>query len=107
MWKSIRKHFLLPSKLTNKLTKKEHPNEEFPDEQHCDEERSDEEWSSEGHSDEGHSDEELSDEESSVKRFRVLIVGPANAGKTTLLERLTESPAGAAIVTRNGQRVIA
>ena len=39
-------------------------------------------------------------------RFRVLILGPANAGKTTLLERLTESPAGAAIVTRNGRRVI-
>ena len=38
--------------------------------------------------------------------FRVLILGPANAGKTTLLERLTESPAGAAIVTRNGRRVI-
>ena len=42
----------------------------------------------------------------SYRRFRVLILGPANAGKTTLLERLTESPAGAAIVTRNGQRVI-
>ena len=40
------------------------------------------------------------------RRFRVLILGPANAGKTTLLERLTDSPAGAAIVTRNGQRVI-
>jgi hypothetical protein len=39
-------------------------------------------------------------------RFRVLILGPANAGKTTLLERLTQSPAGAAIVYRNGQRVI-
>ena len=39
-------------------------------------------------------------------RFRVLILGPANAGKTTLLERLTDSPAGAAIVTRNGRRVI-
>ncbi|KAF9507797.1 hypothetical protein BS47DRAFT_275224 [Hydnum rufescens UP504] len=39
------------------------------------------------------------------KRFRVLILGPANAGKTTLLERLTDSPAGAAIVTRNGKRV--
>jgi hypothetical protein len=39
-------------------------------------------------------------------RFRVLILGPANAGKTTLLERLTDSPAGAAIVTRNGKRVI-
>ena len=39
-------------------------------------------------------------------RFRVLILGPANAGKTTLLERLTDSPAGAAIMTRNGQRVI-
>ena len=40
------------------------------------------------------------------RRFRVLILGPANAGKTTLLERLTESPAGAAIVTRNGRHVI-
>ena len=40
------------------------------------------------------------------RRFRVLILGPANAGKTTLLERLTDSPAGAAIVTRDGQRVI-
>ncbi|KAF9520439.1 hypothetical protein BS47DRAFT_1387458 [Hydnum rufescens UP504] len=115
MWKSIRKHFQLPNKLINKPTKKEHPDEESPDEQqpdeqqpdeqHSDEERSDEEWSSEGHSDEGHSDEELSDEESSVKRFRVLILGPANAGKTTLLERLTDSPAGAAIVTRNGKLV--
>ncbi|KAF9504180.1 hypothetical protein BS47DRAFT_1322676 [Hydnum rufescens UP504] len=37
--------------------------------------------------------------------FRVLILGPANAGKTTLLERLTESPAGAAVVTQNGQRI--
>jgi GTPase SAR1 family protein len=42
----------------------------------------------------------------SDKRFRVLILGQANAGKTTLLERLTDSPAGAAIVTRNGKRVI-
>ncbi|KAF9506468.1 hypothetical protein BS47DRAFT_1333835 [Hydnum rufescens UP504] len=41
----------------------------------------------------------------SDKRFRVLILGPANAGKTTLLERLTDSPAGAAKVTRNGKRV--
>ncbi|KAF9505100.1 hypothetical protein BS47DRAFT_1354342 [Hydnum rufescens UP504] len=41
----------------------------------------------------------------SDKRFRVLILGPANAGKTTLLERLTDSPAGAATVTRNGKRV--
>jgi polynucleotide 5'-kinase involved in rRNA processing len=40
------------------------------------------------------------------RRFRVLILGPANAGKTTLLERLTDSPAGASIVTRNGTRVI-
>ncbi|KAF9507491.1 hypothetical protein BS47DRAFT_1333233 [Hydnum rufescens UP504] len=40
------------------------------------------------------------------RRFRVLILGPANAGKTTLLERLTDSPAGTAIVTRNGKRVI-
>jgi len=39
------------------------------------------------------------------RRFRVLILGPANAGKTTLLERLTDSPAGAAIVARNGKRV--
>jgi GTPase SAR1 family protein len=39
------------------------------------------------------------------RRLRVLILGPANAGKTTLLERLTESPAGTAIVTRNGKRV--
>ena len=39
-------------------------------------------------------------------RFRVLILGPTYAGKTTLLERLTESPAGAAIVTRNGRSVI-
>ncbi|KAF9507714.1 hypothetical protein BS47DRAFT_281392 [Hydnum rufescens UP504] len=44
-------------------------------------------------------------ENSSARRFRVLILGPANAGKTTLLERLTDSPAGAAIVTRNGKRV--
>jgi GTPase SAR1 family protein len=40
------------------------------------------------------------------RRFRVLILGPANAGKTTLLERLTDSPAGAAIVRRKGKRVI-
>ncbi|KAF9514197.1 hypothetical protein BS47DRAFT_1295295 [Hydnum rufescens UP504] len=40
------------------------------------------------------------------QRFRVLVLGPANAGKTTLLERLTDSPAGAAIVSRNGKRVI-
>ncbi|KAF9509619.1 hypothetical protein BS47DRAFT_1396668 [Hydnum rufescens UP504] len=40
-----------------------------------------------------------------TKRFRVLILGPANAGKTTLLERLTDSPAGASIVTRNGKRI--
>ncbi|KAF9509661.1 hypothetical protein BS47DRAFT_1348963, partial [Hydnum rufescens UP504] len=39
------------------------------------------------------------------RRFRVLILGPANAGKTTLLERLTDSPAGASIVTRNGKRI--
>ncbi|KAF9507558.1 hypothetical protein BS47DRAFT_289612 [Hydnum rufescens UP504] len=38
-------------------------------------------------------------------RFRVFILGPANSGKTTLLERLTDSPAGAAIVTRSGKRV--
>ncbi|KAF9510863.1 hypothetical protein BS47DRAFT_1347494 [Hydnum rufescens UP504] len=38
-------------------------------------------------------------------RFRVLILGPANAGKTTLLERLTDSPAGVAIVTRNRKRI--
>ncbi|KAF9514900.1 hypothetical protein BS47DRAFT_827996 [Hydnum rufescens UP504] len=41
-----------------------------------------------------------------VRRFRVLILGPANAGKTTLLERLTDSPAGASIVTRNGKRIM-
>ena len=40
------------------------------------------------------------------KRFRVLVLGPRNAGKTTLLERLSNSPAGSAIVTRNGQRVM-
>jgi hypothetical protein len=40
------------------------------------------------------------------KRFRVLVLGPANAGKTTLLERLSDSPAGAATVTRDGKRVI-
>ncbi|KAF9519593.1 hypothetical protein BS47DRAFT_1158118 [Hydnum rufescens UP504] len=39
------------------------------------------------------------------RRFRVLILGPANAGKTTLLERLTDSSAGAAMVTRNGKRI--
>ncbi|KAF9507251.1 hypothetical protein BS47DRAFT_1333382 [Hydnum rufescens UP504] len=39
------------------------------------------------------------------RRLRVLILGPANAGKTTLLERLTDSPAGAAIVTRKGKRI--
>jgi hypothetical protein len=38
-------------------------------------------------------------------RLRVLVIGPANAGKTTLLERLSDS-AGAAIVTRDGKRVI-
>ncbi|KAF9502711.1 hypothetical protein BS47DRAFT_1356843 [Hydnum rufescens UP504] len=36
-----------------------------------------------------------------TKCFRVLILGPANAGKTTLLKRLMDSPAGTAIVTRN------
>ncbi|KAF9520369.1 hypothetical protein BS47DRAFT_759121 [Hydnum rufescens UP504] len=40
-----------------------------------------------------------------ARRFRVLILGPANAGKTTLLERLTDSPTGAGIVTRNGRHV--
>ena len=40
------------------------------------------------------------------KRFRVLVLGPRNAGKTTLLERLSNGPAGSAIVTRNGQRVM-
>jgi len=44
-------------------------------------------------------------EEITQERLRVLILGPANAGKTTLLERLTESPAGAAIVTRNGRPI--
>ncbi|KAF9507790.1 hypothetical protein BS47DRAFT_1321037 [Hydnum rufescens UP504] len=39
------------------------------------------------------------------RRFRVLILGPANAGKTTLLERLTDCPAGASIVTRDGKRI--
>ncbi|KAF9511203.1 hypothetical protein BS47DRAFT_1395344 [Hydnum rufescens UP504] len=39
------------------------------------------------------------------KRFRVLVLGPANAGKTTLLERLSDSPAGAATVTRDGRRI--
>jgi hypothetical protein len=38
-------------------------------------------------------------------RFRVLVLGPANAGKTTLLERLSNSSAGQATVTRDGHRV--
>ncbi|KAF9504980.1 hypothetical protein BS47DRAFT_1354519, partial [Hydnum rufescens UP504] len=93
----------------------EGPNEEVSDEEVSDEEVSDEEVSDEGVSDEGVSDEGVSDEgvsdEDSVSlpdtnyRFRILILGPANAGKTTLLERLTDSPAGAAIVTRNGNRI--
>ena len=41
-----------------------------------------------------------------TRRFRVLIFGPRNAGKTTLLERLSNSPAGAAIITRHGERVM-
>jgi septin family protein len=40
------------------------------------------------------------------RRFRVLVLGPRNAGKTTLLERLSDSPVGSAIVIRNGQRVM-
>ncbi|KAF9505996.1 hypothetical protein BS47DRAFT_1353401 [Hydnum rufescens UP504] len=77
MWKSIRKHFKLPNKLTKKgFIKKAVPGEQVPDEQNR-----------------------------VTRRFRVLILGPANAGKTTLLERLTDSPAGASIVTRNGKRI--
>jgi hypothetical protein len=135
MWKSIRKHFKLPKKLTKKLTKKEVPNKDIPDEhvpdeqvpgkEVPDEEVPREEVTNEEVPDEqvpneevpGNEvpDEQVPDEESSdeqvpgkdrfTRRFRVLILGPANAGKTTLLERLTDSPAGAAIVTRNGKRV--
>ncbi|KAF9520045.1 hypothetical protein BS47DRAFT_1387663 [Hydnum rufescens UP504] len=77
MFKSIRKHF----KLAKKFTKKEVPDEEVPN-------------------------EELSNKDRvRNNRFRILILGPANAGKTTLLERLTNSSAGAAIVTRNGERI--
>ncbi|KAF9506069.1 hypothetical protein BS47DRAFT_1399828 [Hydnum rufescens UP504] len=76
MWTSIRKHVKHPKKLTKKV-----PDGEVPD-------------------------EEVPAEDRRIKRFRILILGPANAGKTTLLERLTDSPAGAAIVKRNGKRVI-
>ncbi|KAF9520024.1 hypothetical protein BS47DRAFT_1336318 [Hydnum rufescens UP504] len=48
---------------------------------------------------------EVPDGDRATRRFRVLVLGPANAGKTTLLERLTDSPAGEAIVTRNGKRI--
>ncbi|KAF9519451.1 hypothetical protein BS47DRAFT_1388264 [Hydnum rufescens UP504] len=131
MWKSIRKHVKLPKKLTKKFTKKEVPNEQvsdeqvpdtgvpdkevpdkgIPDKEVPDEEVPNEEVPDEEVPDEGLSDEELSDEELSNKdrvrnkRFRILILGPANAGKTTLLERLTDSPAGAAVVKRNGKRI--
>ncbi|KAF9504586.1 hypothetical protein BS47DRAFT_1355000 [Hydnum rufescens UP504] len=95
MWKSIRKHVKLPKKLTKKFTKKEVPDEEVPDEV-PDEEVPDEEVP----------DEALSNKDKiRNKRFRILILGPANAGKTTLLERLTDSPAGAAIVKRNRKRI--
>jgi len=38
-------------------------------------------------------------------RFRVLILGRANAGKTTILERLTGASAAEAQVWRDGQRL--
>ncbi|KIJ41352.1 hypothetical protein M422DRAFT_85328, partial [Sphaerobolus stellatus SS14] len=38
-------------------------------------------------------------------RFRVLILGRANAGKTTILERLTGASAGEAEIRRNGRRL--
>ena len=35
-------------------------------------------------------------------RFRILIIGRANAGKTTILERLTDSSEGEAKIYRRG-----
>ncbi|KAF9505330.1 hypothetical protein BS47DRAFT_1354043 [Hydnum rufescens UP504] len=85
MWKSIRKHVKLPKKLTKKPRRRS-PRRRSPDEEDP--------------------DEELSNKDRvRNKCFRILILGPANAGKTTLLERLTDSPAGAAIVKRNGKRI--
>ncbi|KAF9503468.1 hypothetical protein BS47DRAFT_1356164 [Hydnum rufescens UP504] len=132
MFKFLRKHFKHPNKLTKKgFIKKEVPDgpvhdEAVPDEEvpreevpnvpgeestdgevpdeEVPDEVSDEEVPDEV-SDEEDSDEEVSDEERVTRRFRVLILGPANAGKTTLLERLTDSPAGASIVTRDGKRI--
>jgi polynucleotide 5'-kinase involved in rRNA processing len=46
------------------------------------------------------------EERNKYDRFRVLVLGPRNAGKTTLLERLSNSPVGAARVTSNGRLVI-
>ncbi|KAF9509162.1 hypothetical protein BS47DRAFT_1349514 [Hydnum rufescens UP504] len=101
MLKSIRKHF----KLSKKFTLKEVPDEDVPDEDVPDEDVPHKEVPGKGVPDEEVPDEELSNKDRARNnRFRILILGPANAGKTTLLERLTDSPAGAAIVTRNGKR---
>ncbi|KAF9504843.1 hypothetical protein BS47DRAFT_1354671 [Hydnum rufescens UP504] len=81
MLKSIRKHLKLPKK----FTKKESPMKRSPTKK-------------------SPTKESPAKNRVRNKRFRILILGPANAGKTTLLERLTDSPAGAAIVRRNGKR---
>jgi polynucleotide 5'-kinase involved in rRNA processing len=48
----------------------------------------------------------IEEERNKPDRFRVLVLGPRNAGKTTLLERLSNSTADAARVTSNGRLVI-
>ncbi|KAF9516299.1 hypothetical protein BS47DRAFT_1483996 [Hydnum rufescens UP504] len=105
MWKSIREHFKLPKKPEKKVSDEQVPDEQVPDEQAPDEQVPDEQVPDEEVPDEEVTDKVPAKDRVRNNRFRILILGPANAGKTTLLERLTDSPAGAAIVTRKGQRI--
>ena len=99
MWKSIRKHFKRKETIRPEGIAQEH-------DQLTNEDRIRPEETAQEHFQLTDSNEDNIGPDDTNHRLRVLILGPANGGKTTLLERLTESPAGAAIVKRNGRRVI-